>query len=208
MNNIDNTASPENLSLNALGALAVGTTDWITAQEAAGQRQVVASASLPTDSGGTDAEFLALGFTFGDPSPRDPMFRPATLPEGWSKQGSDHSMWSYVVDSLGRRRVAIFYKAAFYDRSAHMRLETITGYARGLAYDGGLPAYDDTWCTPESFAETVAALRAELIRRSDEAAELAAGRGGDYWPGRVAELKEELANHDAWATKVAAAVTR
>jgi predicted secreted protein len=30
-------------------------------------------------------------------------------------------MWSYIVDDEGTQRVAIFYKAAFYDRDAFMR---------------------------------------------------------------------------------------
>ena len=32
-------------------------------------------------------------------------------------------MWSHIVDAEGRKRVAVFYKAAFYDRRADMRLE-------------------------------------------------------------------------------------
>lgn len=93
---------------------------YITGMEAEGQRQLVNSADLPTDTHGTDDAFIALGFTFGEPHAGDPLFRPATLPEGWSKQGSDHAMHSYVVDDKGRRRVNIFYKAAFYDRRADM----------------------------------------------------------------------------------------
>src|SRR5206468_1980936 len=95
---------------------------YITGMESAGQRQLVDSASLPTDTKGRDGDFAALGFVFGEPDETDPMFRPATLPEGWHKEGSDHAMWSRVVDERGLRRVAVFYKAAFYDRSASMHL--------------------------------------------------------------------------------------
>ena len=54
----------------------------IELQESRGQRELVASTSLPTDTSGTDADFIAAGFTFGEPDPGDPLFRPATLPAG------------------------------------------------------------------------------------------------------------------------------
>lgn len=94
---------------------------YIEEMESAGQRQLVNSDRLPTD-GSDDPRFAELGFTFGDPDPKDPMFRPATLPAGWRREGSDHAMWSYILDERGIRRVAIFYKAAFYDRRAKMYL--------------------------------------------------------------------------------------
>jgi hypothetical protein len=206
---IDNTASPDNRQLNAYGVLAVGSTDWITSQEAAGQRQLVASTSLPTDASGDDAEFLALGFTFGDPDPGDPMFRPVTLPDGWSKQPSDHDMWSHVVDELGRRRVAVFYKAAFYDRRAFMRLESLRSYAHDLRYTGGLPVYDDVWCTPETFAAAAAEMRGELAEDAERIAARAAEQpDDDYWSRHLAELRDELAAHDAWMARVSEAVAR
>jgi hypothetical protein len=90
---------------------------YIQEMEAAGQSQFVHSDRMPVDAPIDKLE--ALGFTFGDPDPADPLFRPATLPAGWSRQGSDHDMWSYIVDDKGRRRVSVFYKAAYYDRAAH-----------------------------------------------------------------------------------------
>ncbi len=94
----------------------------IQEQERAGQRELLASTQLPVDCQGDLEKFEALGFTFGARSPGDTLFREATLPPGWKRQGSDHDMWSYIVDEKGRRRVMVFYKAAFYDRSAHMGL--------------------------------------------------------------------------------------
>ncbi len=95
---------------------------FIERQERAGQRQLITSDRLPSQIMGDRAEFEALGFVFGDPDPDDPLFMPATLPPGWKREGSDHAMWSYLADQHGQRRVAIFYKAAFYDRRAFMRL--------------------------------------------------------------------------------------
>lgn len=101
-----------------------GNPDAIQAQERAGQAQLINSDRLPTDRFGDADAWTALGFTFGEPDPADPMFCPATLPDGWRREGSDHDMWSYIVDGDGVQRVAVFYKAAFYDRSAHAYLIT------------------------------------------------------------------------------------
>ena len=99
--------------------------EGVYAQERQGQAQVLASTTLPTDTRGRDAEFEALGFTFGAPAAGDPLFREATLPEGWSRKGTDHSMHSVIVDERGIDRVGIFYKAAFYDRKASLTLLSV-----------------------------------------------------------------------------------
>lgn len=111
-----------------------GFSSYIEQQEAQGQRELVESQDLPVDTKGTDQDFVNLGFVFGEPHKYDPLFRPATLPEGWRREGSDHSMGSYIVDDRGRKRVSIFYKAAFYDRSAHMYLLAPTYPLMGAIY--------------------------------------------------------------------------
>lgn len=98
-----------------------GSSGAILRQEAQGQADLVASESLPSQ-GSYDPAWAAMGVTFGEPFPHDPLFRSATLPKGWAKRGTDHSMWSDLVDDRGRKRASVFYKAAFYDRSAHMRV--------------------------------------------------------------------------------------
>jgi hypothetical protein len=101
-----------------------GVSGYIEEQERAGQVEIVNATTLPVRLVGSGEEaYIALGFTFGDAV--DDLFREATLPEGWSREGSDHAMWSYLVDATGKRRVAIFYKAAFYDRAAHMSIEQV-----------------------------------------------------------------------------------
>lgn len=95
----------------------------IEAQEAQGQRELVASTVLPFPTWGhSDADFEALGFTFGDKVPGDDLFRQATLPEGWTRQSTDHAMHSDVLDERGIARVGVFYKAAFYGRRADMHI--------------------------------------------------------------------------------------
>lgn len=139
----------------------------ITDMEKSGQRQLVASHQLPAkvQSPHTDADFEALGFTFGPPVDGDPLFRAATLPQGWSKQASDHDMWSYVVDERGRRRVAVFYKAAFYDRRAFMGLESVESYVSACRHQGKPVATDDAWATPLAVARAARRL-AELEQDS------------------------------------------
>lgn len=136
----------------------------IYAQEARGQAQLVQSESLPADTGGRDEAFTALGFTFGEPDPADPLFRPATLPEGWTKRATTHSMWSEILDDKGRSRVGVFYKAAFYDRRAFMRIENLDSYVGRIVHGSGNPlVLDDTWATRDAVATALLAIRdAEL----------------------------------------------
>jgi hypothetical protein len=99
----------------------------IESQEARGQTSFVNSTDLPVSHGikdNRDDVLLAWGIKLGEPHEGDPIFRPAELPDGWEKQPTDHAMWSKLVDDEGRERASIFYKAAFYDRSSHIALNT------------------------------------------------------------------------------------
>ncbi len=97
-----------------------GADQFIEEQEKNGQAELVHSDTIPSDMRGCRELMEQLGFQFGDRVKGDPLFMYATLPEGWGKKGTDHSMWSHIVDKQGRPRFAIFYKAAFYDRAAHI----------------------------------------------------------------------------------------
>jgi len=194
---IENTQDVASIKATTLLAMATGDTDAvIRAQEKAGQAQLVNSDRLPTDLNGNQADFEALGFTFGEPDQRDPMFRPATLPDGWKREGSDHDMWSYVVDQLGRRRVAIFYKAAFYDRRAFVRLNTIEGYVFDCQHKGVDVITDATWATP---AAVVDAAR-DWAERAQESVDLWARRADDHGVDKDAEryIAEYKAERDAY----------
>lgn len=101
--------------------IAASTPGGIEAQEAAGQHTFVANSTLPIEILCSSRRALELmGIAFGENA--DDLFVNVTLPEGWTKRKTDHSMWSEVLDNLGRPRIAVFYKAAFYDRKAHMQL--------------------------------------------------------------------------------------
>jgi hypothetical protein len=126
--------APRNTSahplLNALAGMEAhlrtgDSTNMVLEQEAQGQTELVNSEVLPTrinSPHGVDvkAKLTELGFKFGNVV--DDLFQEVTLPAGWKKVATDHSMWSKVVDDQGRERISIFYKAAFYDRDAFMNV--------------------------------------------------------------------------------------
>lgn len=95
----------------------------IEAQEAAGQAALVNNSMLPREMlyGCTREKLAQMGITLGARHGSG-LFVEAQLPEGWKKQATSHSMWSDLLDEKGRRRASIFYKAAFYDQSAHISL--------------------------------------------------------------------------------------
>ncbi|MDO8536648.1 MAG: hypothetical protein Q7R94_00155 [bacterium] len=108
-----------------LDAVIAGGGKAIEMQEAQGQRSLVASETLPTDirkydGYDTKAILEVAGVKFLGTVEGDDMFQYAEFPKGWKKVPTDHSMWSKLVDENGRERASIFYKAASYDRSAHM----------------------------------------------------------------------------------------
>ena len=112
----------------------------IEALEKVGQNSLVQSTQLPTEGtpghpqyGRSQDEeeerlfvegWAATGIEFGEVPEDDPVFRDVKLPLGWKKVATGHDMWSDLVDGNGRKRASIFYKAAFYDRSAHIHLNT------------------------------------------------------------------------------------
>lgn len=114
------TSKPAALAALAHGdmpnAMIASTPGGIEAQEADGQQAMVSSQQLPKDSLLEHREQLEkIGFVFGREI--DDVFMEVTLPAGWTKKPTDHSMWSDLLDAQGRKRAGIFYKAAFYDRN-------------------------------------------------------------------------------------------
>lgn len=99
-------------------AIVAATPGGIEAQEAAGQATMCLSSILPKEC--PRAELEKMGVKFG--ADHDDLFVNVTLPAGWKKQATDHSMHSDLLDDKGRKRGSIFYKAAFYDRRADMYL--------------------------------------------------------------------------------------
>lgn len=121
MPNYDDSRESE---LMILEALVSGTHEGqIERAEAQGQRDLVNSTDLPRLIKDVTWSQLTknLGIVFGENV--NDLFVSVTLPDGWEKQATDHSMWSNLVDDKGRVRGMMFYKAAFYDRDAFMSLD-------------------------------------------------------------------------------------
>ena len=87
-------------------------------------------------------------------------------------------MWSSVVDELGRERAAVFYKAAFYDRRAHMTLTSVESYLSSCLFNGTTPVLDDAWATLATVTE---ALEAIAKQHDESAAEWARMKPGSEY---------------------------
>lgn len=206
-NSPTNTTRQMQDSGQALGFLLSG--GDILAQEKQGQTEMVHSDVIP--SKGTEnihdsywegntriqkdktkrEEFEALGFVFGELVEGDEMFTKVTLPEGWSRQGSTHAMWSHIVDERGIPRVSIFYKAAFYDRDAFCDIlnvgrETASKFIWSLPED---PDYLDakTEWFPKLTEDELEDAIAELERVADEEEE-------SWWNPERRERRDKAAS--------------
>jgi hypothetical protein len=173
----------------------------IERQERDGGQQLVNSDRLPADMGDQSA-YEALGFTFGSVDKNDPLFRPATLPPGWSrKAGEGDPRGSSIVDAHGRKRISVFYKAAFYDRKASMHLIGLDWYVTcHVEYDEPLVLGED-WATPETVAAALKRGRDEELAEAARHREYAAEEGRPEH--NRARLREIAAEKDAVAAKYA-----
>jgi len=100
-----------------------GNPNAIEAQEQYGQRELVKSSQLPAENNrsvSTVAEYEKLGIKVIGKSEGDELFVDVKLPEGWKIEATGHSMWSDLNNEKGEQVASIFYKAAFYDRRAHV----------------------------------------------------------------------------------------
>jgi hypothetical protein len=96
-------------------------TNEIYAQETRGQQELVESSQLPSKGNyGVDArtQYEKMGIKVIGKSKNDDLFFDVELPQGWVLNETCHSMHSELLDEHGRKRAGIFYKAAFYDRTA------------------------------------------------------------------------------------------
>lgn len=129
---------------NAFEAMLVGPDAFVTGQEARGQAKLITSDQLPTE-GDWDA-LEELGFVKGEVVEDDPLFRHASLPEGWEKRRTGHSLWTDIVDERGVKRVSVGYKAAFYDRWAQINVTDVGRDQSGEIIYGEDPvALPDVW---------------------------------------------------------------
>lgn len=187
---IENTTrtARENPMATVMGALG-NTEGFILGQEAAGQTQVLQSEQLPAE--GDWDELTKLGFVKGEPVPGDPLFVNATIPAGWAKRRTEHSLYNEVVDKRGIPRVSIGYKAAFYDRWARISIVNVGYKAASLAiYEGVLPEWWDKVTLGEKKDAENSVLSS--LTRDEEYVEKYGDREDGYWGKNIARAKKAL----------------
>lgn len=165
-NQIENTQENHNPLVFLAEAMCKGGSEAIEALEARGQKQLVVSDVLPVKwLHGPMSCLGQAGVVFGEICADDPLFQEVTLPKGWSKKATDHAMWSKLLDDKGRERASIFYKAAFYDRGAHISPTcrfSVSAYhvdGKAVVFDGGniiheIPIEGDGGYDEKQVAET------------------------------------------------------
>lgn len=116
--------TPAELIAALMGNREMGTVEGILASEKADQDTVVNSDILPRFVGmSQDSKPKLESIGIQVIGVHDDLFYNVILPDGWYKEGTDHSMWSSLFDENHKLRASIFYKAAFYDRKAHIQIE-------------------------------------------------------------------------------------
>jgi hypothetical protein len=173
-----------------IGSLIPGAIEEQEAEGAAAMQQGACEVIPARFNSGSEKDLKKLGFKLGPVDERDPLFREATLPAGWQRKGTGHSMWTYIVDEHGRERLSMFYKAAFYDRDAFINVGTVRGYVWGFLFADSHLVLDDSWATRDAVLKA-----AEEIRAKEFAdAEFWVEHGNDDY---AAEHREKVAKCDA-----------
>ncbi len=91
-----------------------GLAGFLEQRERLGQMAFVNSEDLPVQM--NPKARLALekaGVKFPQSVKREALFQRVQLPKGWKKVATNHEMWSNLLDSDGRVRAIIFYKASY-----------------------------------------------------------------------------------------------
>jgi len=114
------------MGLHAMMSEMSGEVNVTEKQEAEEQRRVVRSKLLSREldlgygcSADSRPLLELLGFVLGDSG--DPLFYQAQFPDSWRIVPTDHSMWTHVTFK-DLALFKMFYKGAFYDRSAFLRI--------------------------------------------------------------------------------------
>lgn len=90
--------------------------------EKEGQQELIRRTMLPKKMHPEKEVWEELGFSFEEIADDDLMYQ-GTLPDGWNIQGTEHHMWTELLDKDQNVRGTIFYKASAYDRKAFMSLK-------------------------------------------------------------------------------------
>lgn len=179
----------EDLLTNAYEALAVGSDAFVEAQEARGQDKLVHSELLPSEGDWKALE--ALGFVKGEQVEGDDLFVHASIPEGWVKERTSHSLYTVIKDERGIDRVRVGYKAAFYDRWARISvMKPGVERAMVLRFADEMPTQKpEDWdlLTDEEHAEALDYLESQIADAQEGLARREkSGKEDDYFGPRIA----------------------
>lgn len=196
---------PRNTSKDLPGAAALllTGTGYIEAQEARGAQEAVESHTLPTPNARVREQYETLGFVFGEPFADDPLFCFVTMPQGWTKCRTNHSMHNDIVDAAGNVRGSFFYKAAFYDRKADLYAPNIR-YRIREHYDG--PRTEDSYDRHKVVHyEVIDTARADTVLHtvSRRVNAVPPSKGGDhqaFWSEREQLTEQVFAECKVWLT--------
>lgn len=98
---------------------------FIEDMEAQGQREFAGQTTKLPKEGSDNPAWAKMGVIFKGVVEGDPIWRHVEMPMGWKiVADKGHSMWNSLRDDQGRERGAMFYKAAFYDRSCNIHPKT------------------------------------------------------------------------------------
>ena len=161
---------------------------FVENQEARGQAQVVASQQLPAQ-GDWDA-LEKLGFVKGEPVEGDDLFVNATIPEGWYKEATEHSMYTVIKDERGVERVSVGYKAAFYDRWAQISVKNVSwDIVSKLSYSKAELEAPDYWdkLTPAERELALMTARDRITQAQEDAERM---HHDEYWERKVVRAQE------------------
>jgi hypothetical protein len=122
---MDRNAKKEAMESPVLGMFGAMQSNGNLLSEREGAAEAKQMRELPVNgTKGREDEWKTLGFEFGEPED-DELFRPVLKqPDGWHLKSEGHDPRHMILlDNKGRRRGTMFYKNAFYDRKADIRLE-------------------------------------------------------------------------------------
>lgn len=146
---------------------------FIERMEAEGQQELVGQTEqLPTEglhrvisNENPTTVWESMGITIGDVVGDDPIWTQVALPAGWKIKPTDHSMWSDLVDDKRRKRAAIFYKAAFYDRSCFIR--PVCRFSTSQVYPEGGHPVTEAVVADANFPEPIQSFHTEVVPGED-----------------------------------------
>lgn len=116
---------------------------------------------LPADTDGTDHQFTAAGFEFGDTT-ADPLYRDTVLPVRWHLDGTR------ILDEFNRERVCVYAWQSLGAKYAHMHLTDLAVYLRGCVARGERPLLDPEWASRKAVLDTARVEVERITGRIDE----------------------------------------